>query len=356
MRDPCAASERVDVDAQMSTQRAWEGVQRGVRVVPAGTCGCPSDPSSVHESLQDFVALAKWEDRGYYALRWAAVRTIESRGLPLLSACMAACSPAANSTHRVCYVTSNRRYSSSCRASNEKAQRQLHRLTRKAVQLLREPSTGALAQAAKNMGFGDLQREGQEGSASGGTAAAAAGKNRLGKKAAAAAAAAAEAASAADRALAEPETAVAVLAATRDAATQQLAALPGWASAGEKQAALLLLEGSKYAAQLPRLTRRFAEVAGAVVAGEAAAAGAASADDLASEAAGRALELRADVAKGAKARKKKALTGGRVGQGCIQFQLIVALQAHAFGPVDLCMRPGLLPPPQTSSARWRLRG
>ena len=190
-----------------------------------------------------------------------------------------------------------------------------HRLTRKAAQLLREPSTGALAAAAKQMGFGDLQREGQADKAAAGDAAAAAGKKRLGKKAAAAAAAAAEAAVQADRALAEPETAAAVLAAARSSAVEQLAALPGWAAAAGQQPAataapLSLLEGSKYAAQLPRLTRRFAEVAGTVVASEAAAAGAASTDDLAGEAAGRALELRGDVAKGAKARKKKALTGG----------------------------------------------
>ncbi len=203
----------------------------------------------------------------------------------------------------------------SCRVSNEKAQRQLHRLTRRAVQLLREPSTATLALAAKQMGFGDLQREGQADAAPAGTAATPVGKKRLGKKAAAAAAAAAEAAAQADHALAEPETAAVAMAAARSTAAQQLSTLPGWAPAGKQQAAagappLPMLEGSKYAAQLPRLTRRFAEVAGAVVASEAAAAGAASTDDLASEAAGRALELRGDVAKGAKARKKKALTGG----------------------------------------------
>ena len=201
--------------------------------------------------------------------------------------------------------------------SNEKAQRQLHRLTRKATQLLREPASGALAAAAREMGFGDLQREGQEKAEAPG-AAAAPGKKRLGKKAAAAAAAAAEAAAQADRALAEPETAAAMLASARGTALQQLGALPGWAATGAPAAQaqqavppLRVLEGSKYAAQLPRLTRRFADVAAAAVASEAAAAGAASADDLAGEAAGRALELRGDVTKGAKARKKKALTGGR---------------------------------------------
>ena len=54
--------------------------------------------------------LAKWEDRGYYALH----------------------------------------------ASTEKAQRQLHTLTRKAEEVLSQPAAAVLAAAAKAMGFGDL--------------------------------------------------------------------------------------------------------------------------------------------------------------------------------------------------------
>ena len=185
--------------------------------------------------------------------------------------------------------------------SNEKAQRQLHRLTRRATQLLREPATVTLAAAAKAMGFSDLrqQQEAEEEQPSGK-------KPRLGKKAAAAAAAAAEAAAEAERALAEPETAAAVLTAATSSAMQQLGLLPAWEPAAS---GLSLLAGSKYAGQLPRLTRRFAEVAAAAVAAEAAAAGASAADELAGQAAERALALRLDVAKGAKARKKKALTG-----------------------------------------------
>lgn len=205
-----------------------------------------------------------------------------------------------------------------CRVSNEKAQRQLHRLTRKAVQLLREPATGVLAAAAKGMGFADLQQAQQAEAATAGEAAAGTtpSKKRRGKKAVEAAAAAAAVAAEADRALAEPETAAVVLAAASSTALQQLDTLP---------AGLPLLAGSKYAAQLPRLTRRFAGVAAAAVAVEAAAAGAASVDELAGEAAGRALALRGDVAKGAKSRKKKALTGGwagvrqRGGQGWPRF-------------------------------------
>lgn len=192
-----------------------------------------------------------------------------------------------------------------CRVSNEKAQRHLHRLTRRAALLLREPATGALAGAAKAMGFPDLQlRQQEQAAAKLEAAAATAGqKRRGGKKAAEAAAAAAEAAAAGERVVAEPEESSAALTAASSAALAQLQLQP---------AAAPFLAGSKYAGQLPRLTRRFAEVAAAAVGSEAAAAGAAATDDLAGEAAGRALELRTDVAKGAKARKKKALTGERL--------------------------------------------
>ncbi|KAL4440107.1 hypothetical protein ABPG75_003108 [Micractinium tetrahymenae] len=221
---------------------------------PAVDAQVAAGMAELEKALQDFVALAKWEDRGYYALR----------------------------------------------ANNEKAQRQLHRLTRRATLLLREPATGALAAAAKGMGLPDLQQHQQAEAAAAAAAAATPGKKKKGKKAAEAAPAA-EAAAEAERALAEPATAAAVLAAARGAALQSL-------QGAQAAAALPLLAGSKYAPQLPRLTRRFAEVASTAVGTEAAAAGAAAANDLASEAAERALALKADVAKGAKARKKKALT------------------------------------------------
>ena len=64
--------------------------------------------------MQDFVKLAKWEDRGYYAMR----------------------------------------------ASTEKAQRQLHRLSRRAEDALRQPFAALLATAAKAMGFQDLASTG----------------------------------------------------------------------------------------------------------------------------------------------------------------------------------------------------
>lgn len=65
-------------------------------------------------AMQDFVKLAKWEDRGYYAMR----------------------------------------------ASTEKAQRQLHRLSRRAEDALRQPFAALLAIAAKTMGFEDLASTG----------------------------------------------------------------------------------------------------------------------------------------------------------------------------------------------------
>lgn len=59
---------------------------------------------------QDFVRLAKWEDRGYYAMK----------------------------------------------VSTERNQRQLHRLTRRAEEVLAQPAAAVLAAASKAMGFPDL--------------------------------------------------------------------------------------------------------------------------------------------------------------------------------------------------------
>ena len=60
--------------------------------------------------LQDFVELAKWEDRGYHAMK----------------------------------------------SSTEKAQRQLHKMQRQATAVLRQPAAAVLAAAAKTIGLGDL--------------------------------------------------------------------------------------------------------------------------------------------------------------------------------------------------------
>jgi hypothetical protein len=199
----------------------------------------------LHKELKDFVALAKWEDRGYYAMK----------------------------------------------ASTEKAQRQLHRLCRRATTELREPAATVLAATAKKMGLNDLAAPAVD--APEGAPPAAASRSKKGKAAEAQAAAAA-----APAALFEAPLALGALGAV---AGQAVAA-----AAGAEE----LAPGSagKYGSKLPQLTRRFAQVVGASLAGQAdAGACHAHVDGLAAEAAARALHLRQDGAKGAKARKKKAL-------------------------------------------------
>ena len=70
----------------------------------------PEAPKSISCCLQDFVRLAKWEDRGYYAMK----------------------------------------------ATTERNQRQLHRLTRRGEEALSQPAAAVLAAASKAMGFADL--------------------------------------------------------------------------------------------------------------------------------------------------------------------------------------------------------
>lgn len=60
--------------------------------------------------MQDFVELAKWEDRGYHAMK----------------------------------------------SSTEKAQRQLHKMQRQAADVLKQPVAAVLAAAARTIGLGDL--------------------------------------------------------------------------------------------------------------------------------------------------------------------------------------------------------
>ena len=67
-------------------------------------------PKPIYCWLQDFVRLAKWEDRGYYAMK----------------------------------------------ATTERNQRQLHRLTRRGEEALSQPAAAVLAAASKAMGFADL--------------------------------------------------------------------------------------------------------------------------------------------------------------------------------------------------------
>ncbi|GAB4814208.1 hypothetical protein N2152v2_001254 [Parachlorella kessleri] len=238
-----------------------------------------SELKQLEKELQDFVTLAKWEDRGYYAQRIAT----------------------------------------------EKAQRQLHRLSRRAIQALKEPAGEVLMAAARSMGFNDLAApaldllEISQQAASAAPAAAAAGKKKKCSRKAAAEAADSEAALMGDEAA---ETAAAAFGATCKEALSELDALE--AAQGQGQAGTLADAegavqepmageaaglGGKYAGQLPRLTRRFRSVlVGQGQAGGSSPAAVAGIDGLASEAAERALALRDDAEKGARSRKKKALT------------------------------------------------
>ncbi len=206
------------------------------RFAPAVDAAIAATLGPLEKDLSGFVSLAKWEDRGYYALRHAA----------------------------------------------DKAQRQLHRLSRKAANALGAPARGVLAPAAAAMGLGDLAAPAVDNPEA---APAAVSKGWRG------AAPAPDAPDAA--ALVDAAAAGAALAAARAAAGEPVAPPPG---------------GGRYTAQLPALTRRFGAVVARALAAETPAVGAFySADDLAGRAAERALALRGDVAKGARARKKKAL-------------------------------------------------
>ena len=71
--------------------------------------GCTALTGAAH-APQDFVELAKWEDRGYHAMR----------------------------------------------SATEKAQRQLHKMQRQAANVLRQPAAAVLAEAAKSVGLPNL--------------------------------------------------------------------------------------------------------------------------------------------------------------------------------------------------------
>jgi midasin len=196
---------------------------------PGVRAAISSGLTELEKQLKDFVALAKWEDRGYYALK----------------------------------------------VSNEKAQRQLHRLTRRTAEVLRHPLTANLAAAAGVMGFGDLALPGLE--------------------------------------TPEPHfplqpqamPTLELLEALNDASSAIEALTKGLAAEALDQA-VAPLDSSSRTAQLPQLTKRFPEVLSSSLAPQRHDS-AAAVQNLASSAASRALELRADVTKGSKARKKKGL-------------------------------------------------
>jgi len=193
------------------------------------------------KDLKDFVKLAKWEDRGYYAMK----------------------------------------------ASTEKAQRHLHKLCRRAADALKAPATGILAIAAKAMGLDDLTAPESVGN----------GAVVLSKK----------------QQKQLPVGGAAVVAALADstatAAALAAAAAPHPVSLLTGSSNLPEISG-KYTTQLPELTVRFEKVVRRGLSPEqttAAADVSLFTDELASDVAARAVALRSDVSKGAKARKKKAL-------------------------------------------------
>jgi len=184
----------------------------------------------LEKDLKDFVALAKWEDRGFYAMK----------------------------------------------ASTERAQRHLHKLSRRAVDLLNQPVAGPLASAVKSMGLDDLTTpENIESLPT---------KRKAGRP--------------------SGSRVVTVLADTSSAA----AALSALVSVDSMHDAPIPASGGKFTKRLHDLTKRFATVIdGALSSREHCLLGPAlSTDELASKAASTALSLRQDVSKGAKARKKKA--------------------------------------------------
>jgi midasin len=126
----------------------WNVLSYYTQFLPAVSAAIDAGLGPLSKELTDFVKLAKWEDRGYYAMK----------------------------------------------VSTEKAQRQLHRLSRRAEDYLKQPAAGVLAAASQAMGLGQVTAP------KAALAAAAAAGRAAGKAAKAAAAAAAGEAASADAA------------------------------------------------------------------------------------------------------------------------------------------------------------
>ena len=195
------------------------------------------------KDLKDFVKLAKWEDRGYYAMK----------------------------------------------ASTEKAQRHLHKLCRRAANALKEYATSTLAIAAKSMGLDDLSAP-----------------ESVGNERAAAAAATNKSKSKKQQQHLNGAAVVAALADGKAAAAAFTAATAA-IGVGAISSALPDVSG-KYTKQLPELTLRFGKIVQrGLTASSPSAAASLFTDELAATVAERAVQLRSDVSKGVKSRKKKAL-------------------------------------------------
>jgi midasin len=88
----------------------WNVLSYYTQFLPAVSAAIEAGLGPLSKELADFVKLAKWEDRGYYAMK----------------------------------------------ISTEKAQRQLHRLSRRAEDYLKQPAAGVLASASQAMGLGQV--------------------------------------------------------------------------------------------------------------------------------------------------------------------------------------------------------
>lgn len=186
----------------------------------------------IEKELEDFVALAKWEDRGYYALQLAS----------------------------------------------EKAHKHLQKLRRKVTDILRQPVSNAIGEAAKMMGLQDLTLTDING---------------------------------------VPNQKIAEYSSSCTTAIDVLTnvdglPLPSSAASTDKSDVWLFdewMRPGKYTKNIPNLTGRFSELAldGLRASAQSSRQAAGFANDLASEAVERALLLQKDIEKGAKARKKKAL-------------------------------------------------
>lgn len=186
----------------------------------------------IEKELEDFVALAKWEDRGYYALQ----------------------------------------------LSSEKAHKHLQKLKRKVADVLRQPVSNVIGEAAKLMGLDDLTL--------------------------------ADSSGVSDRKSGEHySSCVAAADILTNVDSFMLDFVEARTDKPDKRLPDNRLDPGKYTKNIPNLLGRFHKLAldGLQASAESCRRAVGSANDLASEAVERALILQKDVEKGAKARKKKAL-------------------------------------------------
>ncbi|KAL0028971.1 hypothetical protein WJX77_009058 [Trebouxia sp. C0004] len=231
--------------------------------------------AELEKQLEDFVRLAKWEDRGYYAMK----------------------------------------------ATTERNQRQLHRLTRRGEEALSQPAAAVLAAASKAMGFADLT-DASDMAALGGAKGAQAGKSARESK----------------RRQAQSATLEEVqhdnIRAWQSFCSTSLKMTPSKAASGltywQGQQAWQSKQGDLYQHRLPQLGGRMQQLlVEAAAAWVASTEGAMGIEEVAGEAAERALELRQVTDKGARLRKKKALNDLLKALGALGFtRRRAAVPAH----------------------------